>query len=64
MFDLSNECAVLKSRIRLLELRKKRLLAASQVDDGNSLYWVQSDLLRLDNEIQEAKSQVVERLGG
>jgi len=63
MFDLSNEPAILASRIRLLELRRKRLLTASQADDGNSVYWVQADLLRLDNEIAEAKAQLAERLG-
>ena len=61
MFDLSNDVTILKNRIRLLEIRKKRLLDASRADDGNSLYWVQSDLQLLENEISEAKRQLAEK---
>ena len=58
---MSDEQTVLESRIRLLELRKRRLLSQSQSDDGNSIRWVQSDVLRLDKEIQEAKAQLANR---
>lgn len=61
MFELSNHENLLKNRIRLLELRKKRLLEASRADDGNSVYWVQSDLLRIENEITEAKRQLAQK---
>jgi hypothetical protein len=63
MFDLSNDVTILKTRIRLLEIRKKRILDASRADDGNSLYWAQSDLLRIETEIREAERQLTEKTG-
>jgi len=61
MFRKFDEQTVLESRIRLLELRRRRLLSQSQSDDENSIRWVQSDVLRLDKEIQEAKAHLADR---
>ena len=60
MFDLSNEIAILKTRIRMLE---QRIQSVASVDDSNTLYWAQSDLRRIDDEIREAKAQLAEKQG-
>lgn len=62
MFESADEAAVLKSRIRLLELRKQRLLAASQ--SGNpTANWLSGDLERIESEMQQAKLELAEREG-
>ena len=63
MFDLSNEIAILKTRIRMLEQRRQRIQSVASVDDSNTLYWAQSDLRRIDDEIREAKAQLAEKQG-
>jgi hypothetical protein len=65
MFEKSNEIAVLKTRIKQLEQRKQRLLAACN-DEGNthdSHYWVQSDLERIDCQIQDANLELARKTG-
>ena len=57
MFELSNDGAILKTRIRMLEQRKQRILAQA-TDDSSSLYWAQADLERIENELREVKAQL------
>jgi hypothetical protein len=61
MFDLSNEVSALKTRIRFLEQRRERLLRAKSDEDSTSAYWTSSDLLRIEHEIREAKSELAQR---
>jgi hypothetical protein len=60
MFDLSNDAAILRTKIHHLEKRKQRLLSAS-ADDTSTLYWVQADLQRIEAELREAKEQLAEK---
>jgi len=50
-------------RIRFLEQRKQRLLSARGDDDSSSAYWTSSDLLRIEDEIRDAKSELAQREG-
>ena len=59
MFDLSNEVSVLKTRIKHLEQRRKRLLATIPASD--SQYWISSDLERIDTEIREAREELAKK---
>lgn len=59
MFERSSDVALLKSRIRLLEHRKKRILDAA-TDHNSSLNWAQSDLQRIEAELSDAKAQLAE----
>lgn len=63
MFELSNNVAILKTRKRMLEQRKQRILAQA-TDDRNSLYWAQADLERIENELREVKAQLAEKEEG
>ena len=59
MFELSNEVSILKTRIRQLELRKERLMAASLSSDTQ--YWVSSDLERIETQLAEARQQLADK---
>ena len=60
MFELSNDIAMLKTRVRHLEQRKARLMAASGSDDSSG-YWVSSDLARIDEQLREARVELAEK---
>ena len=56
MFDKSNEVAVLKTSIKMLEQRKQRLLASFAAEGNtNDRYFAQSELDRIEFQLQEAK---------
>ena len=61
MFDLSNEVSVLKTRIRFLEQRKQRLLAARDQDDSGSAYWTSSGLEKIEAELSEARAELAKK---
>jgi hypothetical protein len=65
MFDKSNEIAVLKTSIKMLEQRKQRLMAslAVQGDAKDSRYWVESDLDRIESQLQEANLELARKTG-
>ena len=65
MFDKSNDVAVLKTSIKMLEQRKQRLLASLTVqgDSKDSRYWVESDLERIEAQLQEANLEVARKTG-
>jgi len=63
MFDLSNETSVLKTRIKLLEKRKQRLVAATGQDISNSAYWTNSGLEQIEAELSEARSELAQKEG-
>ena len=62
MFELSNDIAILKTRVRHLEQRKARLMAASGSDDSSG-YWFSSDLARIDEQLREARVELAEKEG-
>jgi hypothetical protein len=64
MFERSSEVSVLKTRIKLLEQRKQRLLAALGVE-GNTHdhYFSQSELERIEYQLQEAKLELAQKTG-
>ena len=64
MFERSSEVAVLKTRIKLLEQRKQRLLAALRVEGNtNDRYFSQSELERIEYQLQEAKLELAQKTG-
>jgi hypothetical protein len=66
MFDKSNEIAVLKTSIKILQQRKQRLLASLAVrgDTKDSRYWVESDLERIESQLQDANLELARKTGG
>lgn len=61
MFERSSEVSVLKGRIKLLEQRKQRLLAALRVEgDTHDHYFSQSELERIESQLQEANLELGE----
>jgi hypothetical protein len=63
MFDKSNEIAVLKTSIKMLEQRKQRLVAslAVQGDTKDSRYWLEFDLKRIESLLQEANLELARK---
>jgi hypothetical protein len=62
MFDKSNEVSVLKTRIKMLEQRKQRLLASLKVEgDKHDQYFAQSELDRIDFQLQETTLQLAQK---
>ena len=65
MFDKSNDSALLKTRIKQLEQRKQRLLASLSVDvNKNDHYFAQSELDRIEFQLQEANLALARKTGG
>jgi hypothetical protein len=66
MFDKSNEIAVLKTSIKILQQRKQRLLASLAVrgDTKDSRYWVESDLERIESQLQDPNLELARKTGG
>jgi hypothetical protein len=62
MFELSNKVSILRTRIRQLEQRKERMLAQSLADSNG--YWVQSDLARIETQLNEAKMELAQKTTG
>ena len=64
MFDKSNEISVLKTRIKILEQRKQRLLASLNVaGNTHDHYFAQSELDRIQFQLQEVNRDLVQRTG-
>ena len=64
MFERSSDVSVLKTRIKLLEQRKQRLLAALSVE-GNTHddYFSQSELEKIEYHLQEANLELAQKSG-
>jgi hypothetical protein len=64
MFERSSDVSVLKARIKLLKQRKQRLLAALRVE-GNTQdhYFSQSELERIEYQLQEANLELDQKTG-
>jgi hypothetical protein len=64
MFDKSNDVALLKTRIKQLDQRKQRLLASLSVDvNKNDHYFTQSELDRIEFQLQEANLELARKTG-
>jgi hypothetical protein len=64
MFERSSEVAVLKTRIKLLEQRKHRLLDALRVEGSTrDHYFSQSELERIEYLLQETKLELAQKTG-
>ena len=64
MFERSSEVSVLKTRIKLLEQRKQRLLAELRVEGNtNDHYFSQSELERIEYQLQETNQELAQKTG-
>ena len=64
MFERSSEVSVLKTRIKLLEQRKQRLLAELRVEGNtNDHYFSQSELERIEYQLEETKLELAQKTG-
>jgi hypothetical protein len=62
MFERSTEVSVLKTRIKLLEQRKQRLLDALRIEGNkHDHYFSQSELERIEYQVREAKLELAQK---